>query len=719
MGIKNIAKITVFFCFLFLGFTLKGQNSSRIHQVKQGETLYGISRQYDLKPEDILRFNPEVKADGLKIGTKLLIPDPKSLSLAEEKEVEEKRDSSRYFYHTVSEGETLYSIAKQYDRSMASIELANPALQEGGLKAGMVLRIPKQKLQSEPSEEDQTTKADQKTGTEDITNADEDWFYHKVAVGQTAYSLSKKYSISLDSLYLLNPSAENGLRIDQWLKFPLNRKPKPKAKKQPFEGEVLQAEAPTAVQDTPKVSGSGNSKYFLYKVKAGDTFFSLKQRYFVEEEELIDLNPELKKGLEQGRYIIMPKKEESKELSWLEKLLKDQDKTPKDTSSVSDDTKAQKDALNEPDSLEPDSIDLPIDSAAIDSNERYTIGVILPFRAYLYSDTLDYRNFEAHRDSEMAMQFYLGLKMAADSLKKQGMNLKLRVYDSEGNTNRIKAIAADMEENEIDLVFGPAYSKNVEMLAEELPEVPIISPLSRAVEVANKPYLVQMVPPDEVRNQRIADLINDQYPQSKVFFAHCGTEEEKKQAQAIKAYLNPREHGFINNILDCEELQNSRSFSLGPKDSIAKVVILLSNKPVFTTDLVSKLYGLRDSTVVLVASPRVLNMPTMELHYLDALNYATYEVRNVNYKDSLTEALIMRFRAINEADAGPFALQGFDAAYYFLSNLWGLGPFMLDHLEPSLGRSTGFKFERIKDGGLENQYLFLSQMHDFKMHRIP
>lgn len=736
MGIKKLFTSTILGILLAISTSLFAQETAnRFHTVKQGETVYGIARQYGMSADALLQFNPEVKSDGLKIGTKLLIPGSKALNLVHQKNVSEERDSSKYWYHKVEPRQTLYSLAKQYGLMMSDIEQANPIVVSEGLKVGMTLRIPKvqkktrqpKQLKPEKSMVPEGTELAKSDDLEELTNSDEDWFYHRVAAQQTAYSLSKRYHISLDSLYLLNPTTETGLRIGQWLKFPLNRKPKdnPKEKIEKIEErpvpetvEAEKEEKSTAKADTPKVDGAaGRSNYFLYKVKAGDTFFNLKSRYHVTEDELIELNPELKKGLEKGRYIIMPKKSESEELNWLEKILKKK-KEEEPREEVSEDTELEKENLNTLDTG--DAVDqvIPIDSLAIDTSKEFRIAVILPFKANLYPDTVDYRNFVPHRDSEMAMQFYLGLERAADSLKSMGMNLRLRVYDTEGSASRIKAIAQDMRDNKIDLIFGPAYKRNVEILSEELSEIPIISPLSMSVEVDNKPNLVQIVPSNEARNKRIADLVNNYYPKAKVYFAHCGSAEEKADAQSIKAYLNPRTDEYVSKIVDCDELQNSRGFSLGPKDTLPKVVVLLSNKPVFTTDLISKLYSLRDSNIVLVGSPRILAMPTMEMHYLNALNYVTYEIRNVNYEDSLSQAFIQDFRLRFEADAGPFALQGFDAAFYFLGRLWKTGPYLLDHLEPRVLQSTGFKFERKKEGGLENQFLFLSQLKDYQLYRI-
>ena len=53
--------------------TMIGGKEYYLHHVKSGQTLYGLSRAYNVTIEEIEMFNPEVK-DGLKVGHVLGIP---------------------------------------------------------------------------------------------------------------------------------------------------------------------------------------------------------------------------------------------------------------------------------------------------------------------------------------------------------------------------------------------------------------------------------------------------------------------------------------------------------------------------------------------------------------------------------------------------------------------------------------------------------------------
>src|SRR5574343_657285 len=95
------------------------------HIVGAVETLYSISRIYGIKVEDLISMNGIVN-NQIKPGQRLLVKKTQ----AESKSVK----------HTVQAGETLYSISKRYNVTVASIKAAN-GLSSDSLQVGKVLDI--------------------------------------------------------------------------------------------------------------------------------------------------------------------------------------------------------------------------------------------------------------------------------------------------------------------------------------------------------------------------------------------------------------------------------------------------------------------------------------------------------------------------------------------------------------------------------------------------
>ncbi len=109
------------------------------YEVKPLETLFSLSKRFDISQEELIRHNPEL-TDGLKAGQILKIPKKK-------KEIEtDSPADGKYIYHQVKPKETIYRITKRYNISVEELMKLNPRLKEG-LKAGMTLRIPRPAFQ--------------------------------------------------------------------------------------------------------------------------------------------------------------------------------------------------------------------------------------------------------------------------------------------------------------------------------------------------------------------------------------------------------------------------------------------------------------------------------------------------------------------------------------------------------------------------------------------
>lgn len=147
-----------------------------LHTVEKGQTLFAIAKSYDLILNDIIIENPEA-INGIKPGQVLKIPFNK----AKKSVLVPLPEKTNYLLHKVESGQTLYSIAKQYDVSIETIKTFNPELKDG-LKGGQTLKIPLLKRKPEsgiitknnekPAESGTITKAITKTILKPIPTID-------------------------------------------------------------------------------------------------------------------------------------------------------------------------------------------------------------------------------------------------------------------------------------------------------------------------------------------------------------------------------------------------------------------------------------------------------------------------------------------------------------------------------------------------------------------
>jgi membrane-bound lytic murein transglycosylase D len=111
------------------------------HIVEAGETIYAISRKYNISIDEIYRINELSPEDKIGIGQKIYLDDP--FERMNEPVIENSGEDS-YINYTVKKGDTMYSISKQHNASIEDIlEWNNKA--DYNLKEGEILRIKVQK----------------------------------------------------------------------------------------------------------------------------------------------------------------------------------------------------------------------------------------------------------------------------------------------------------------------------------------------------------------------------------------------------------------------------------------------------------------------------------------------------------------------------------------------------------------------------------------------
>lgn len=116
------------------------------HEVKRGESIYGIARAHGCTVEEILSLNPSAR-DGIKAGSVLTLPSTASgLDTPEQGTVRGRS-------YTLENGETLYGIARTHGVTVDEILAANPDLSPTYYHGGQTIIIPDRNGTIEPSAE--------------------------------------------------------------------------------------------------------------------------------------------------------------------------------------------------------------------------------------------------------------------------------------------------------------------------------------------------------------------------------------------------------------------------------------------------------------------------------------------------------------------------------------------------------------------------------------
>ncbi len=175
-----------------------------LHVVKQGETLYTISRMYAVTINDLNRWN-NLGDEPLKIGQHIVLEEPLATQQTTAIPAETEAVPSNGV-HTVAAGETLYQLAKKYGVTLAELRDWNH-LANNTLGLGQELRVVAPETETAPDEDTSTTPE----ATEEapvVTTSAPSSGYHTVLAGESMYQISRKYGITIKDIMAWNNKSD-------------------------------------------------------------------------------------------------------------------------------------------------------------------------------------------------------------------------------------------------------------------------------------------------------------------------------------------------------------------------------------------------------------------------------------------------------------------------------------------------------------------------------
>ena len=103
------------------------------YTIRAGDTLYLLAQRFGVSVDAIIRANPGIDPNNLRIGQTICIPRP----------VTPTPPCPNGFYYSVRQGDTLFLIAQRYNVSLQALINANPGIDPNNLRIGQLLCIPK------------------------------------------------------------------------------------------------------------------------------------------------------------------------------------------------------------------------------------------------------------------------------------------------------------------------------------------------------------------------------------------------------------------------------------------------------------------------------------------------------------------------------------------------------------------------------------------------
>lgn len=596
------------------------------------------------------------------------------------------------------------------------------------------------------------------------------YYIHIVKKGETAYSISKAYYITVDDLVRENPAASNGLREGQSLRLPLVDSPPQKQK-------------PVTQQQQQQ---RDETKYIYHRLVSGDTVFSLARRFGVSEQEILDSNPgvEINK-LAIGTEIAIPKREfttTSQKIEITEKeFINHRVEKGESLSSIADKygitvREIRKENRGVIFPRVDDYIKIPVskiveplaeqeliaDTSAIElkpvqplykkpmgftrvENLGGKINVALLLPLYLRENAIRteidssqkvrgkpvYKIIKRKEDwiypkSLPFLELYQGMLIAADTLRSLGLNIDISVFDIRSDSIELTRIINAGKLSDMDIIVGPVYSHNLSIVARYAGprNIPVISPVPlRSNTILNNNPLVFMTNPSlEVAQEVISSKVRENASANFVFI-HTDSIGFDPGVASFKNMLL-RE---LSSVIPNEEIRFKEllfySRSMLSNDSINRlehtlsdksenVVLIASEDPPVLSETIMDLHTLsKKYKIKLLGYPAMRDLKNLEPKYYFDLGIELYSPYWIDYRKTDIKKFLASFsnKFLSEPPEESFAWQGYDIAYYFLSGIALHGESFLATPEmhnPDLLETEFYFIRTCENCGFENHKLF-------------
>lgn len=498
------------------------------------------------------------------------------------------------------------------------------------------------------------------------------YYSHVVQEKQTLFSISKAYSVSIQEIYDSNPKLNlqtEGLKKNQIILIPVKdiaKQPEAAAQQEATARPQAQETANT-VSATPAPQGG----YIEYIAKWYDDLNTISQKFGVSKETLMAVNGMKDERVKKKQKFLIP----SKDIPAV--------KAP------------QAEDAAEIVNPEVSAVSTDKDSTYVESNLTYVpvstinVSLILPLNA---QGAVNNSNYD----------FYSGALLAVKALGAEGINTNLNVFDMTSKTPVTEATLA-----ESNVIIGPISSGDITATLEKCHSGQyLVSPLDPRATSLTEKYANVIQAPSSTDSQfkDIISWISEDWENGDRLILVTEKNATPTALAQLVSESGIEYQTLTYGILEGRNVTSSLSGMMS--QTATNRVVIASDSEAFVNDVVRNLNLMvfRKYDVALYGPSRMRNFETIEVEHFHNTKLHLSTSYYVDYESSKLKSFLLSYRALFGAEPTPFAYQGYDTAYFFISQCAREGQFWAERLssDRSHGLQSDFRMVKMESGSYVN-----------------
>jgi len=300
-------------------------------------------------------------------------------------------------------------------------------------------------------------------------------------------------------------------------------------------------------------------------------------------------------------------------------------------------------------------------------SKRLKIALFVPlnFQNLSNESSIDQKSFEF---SNLGIDFYRGLNIAADSLTKEGYSFDFKLYDTQSDTNILKNISNDPFLLGVDYVIGPFQPSEIQHLIKRNPYLKgkLISPISPLVIQGIKSSdVIQSNNTLESHAQNMAKYFAKNKLSSSVLIVRNGLLAETRYSKTFEKNLD----SIDKKIQHKEILTAQKGYGI-IEGNLSKVkenfIVIPSADQAYAINLFKYLESLNDQyPITLLVHPKWLDFQTIDPNLFVKYKVTVSSSYYVNYNDPKVLEYVMKYRDRYNTEPTEMSFRGFDQLNFF------------------------------------------------------
>lgn len=446
----------------------------------------------------------------------------------------------------------------------------------------------------------------------------------------------------------------------------------------------------------------------LHKVKKGETLYRISRNYFLNEGDIIEVNPGLTaNNLKADQVIKIP-------ITVRNKHVFEEEKEPVVKSSTN--------------ALYPKSKS----KKKLDKSRKVNMAVFMPLN-YDYVDQLTFTKFNIDEKKRQRYKcfdyiyFYEGIRIALNNLEKSGFNVDCYVYDvGDNDITKVQEALNSEDMNKMDVIVPLVFKQPFSLIADyaRRKQIPVVNPMSNDLSILDNNYVFKIQPSPAAEVETIIRYIRRDFADANIVVVHDNKPELKAVIDYYQQLLSKGKNTWT--ILDYNKQGSKLSSKI--KEGKKNVVINLVDKgnsrdnENYSKRLLSNLSFKSDIDIVLFADYSWIEFPHLDYSLLEKLHYHFTLNHYNDYTNSNFVDFVKEYRTNFKTEPDRiYAALGYDITMFFVNSIISNGEAFIEN--PNIGKVdkiiSNFYFERRdENSGYQNKKTTIYKMEDYKIRAV-